>query len=302
MSNTPPIDSSKRQVLVNLGNRFVVFGPEAGLPVPLRFDPRDSVALPRVADEREVAEARIAETLQVSGMTRGAPGLESAKDADIEFVDSAGKRILVEVKVRERDPKQRDLQPGIERLNLAKSAGQNLEVWFFNIERLKLTVMRLEGSNLEFDDFVPLSVWEKTSEGIYERQRVVEEVDDWLRRIEELYTYVQEWLSEKQGLRFEQTRTITMSEEIMQKFAVTDRELAVLDVLREDHVVASFVPRGLWLVGSWGRVDVITKDRTSVLLAIKKADTFEWFLAMPNDRRSMNSFDKSALLELMSGQ
>jgi hypothetical protein len=75
MNNITPIDPAKRQVLVNLGNRFVVFGPDGGLPEPLRFDPIDSIATPRVADESEVAETRIAETLRISGMTRGTHGL-----------------------------------------------------------------------------------------------------------------------------------------------------------------------------------------------------------------------------------
>jgi hypothetical protein len=302
MNNTTPIDPARRQVLVNLGNRFVVFGPDGGLPEPLRFDPNDSIIMPRVADESEVAETRIAETLQVSDMTRGTHGPERAGYADLELIDAAGNRILIDVKVRERDPKQRDLRSGTEQLNLAKSEGQNLEVWFFNIERLKLTVMRYDGAKLRFDQLVPLNVWERTTDGIFERRRVVEEVDDWVHRVKRLYADVKEWLADSADLRFEQTRTVTMSEEMMQEFAVTDRELPVLDVLRADQVVASFVPRGLWLIGAWGRIDVITKDKTSVLVAIKKLDKFEWQLALPDDRRRTRSFDKPVLLELTSGK
>jgi hypothetical protein len=219
-----------------------------------------------------------------------------------KLVDSVGNRIFVDVKVRERDPKRRDLESGTDRLQLAKSKGRTLEIWFFIIERLALTVMRLEGSKLRFDQLVPLSVWERTSEGIFERQRVVEEVDDWLRRIDRLYADVREWLRDKEDLHFEQTRTVTMSEEMMREFAVMDRELAVLDVLRGDQVVASFVPRGLWFVGVWGRIDIITKERTAALSAIKVQNKFEWKMASPDDPRRTRPFDKSALIELMSGQ
>jgi Holliday junction resolvase-like predicted endonuclease len=303
VTNTSSIDPANRQVLVNLGNRFVVFGPGGGLPEPLRFDPQNSPILPRVADEGDVAESRITETLQVSGMTRVIPGPDVATgNADIELVDPAGNRILVEIKVRERDPRQRDLTSGIERLNLAKSEGQNLEEWFFNTERLKLTVMRLDGADLRFDHFVPLNVWEKTTDGIFERRRVVEEVEDWLYRVEHLYSEIREWLGDNNDLSFEQTRTVTMSEEMMQEFAVTDRELSVLDVLRGDQVVASFVPRGLWLIGAWGRIDVITRDSTSILVAIKNLDTFEWQLTSRDDRQRSRYFDKSALLDLIGSQ
>jgi hypothetical protein len=301
MTYMPSADPAKRQVLVNLGNRFVVFGPQGGLPEPLRFDPASSPILPPVSDDNYRAAMRIAETLQVSGMTRTPSGPASADSgADIELVDPAGHHILIDIKVREADPKLRDLQSGTERLKLAKSKGQNLEVWFFNLERLNLSVMRLDGSELRVDSLVPLNVWTRTSEGIFERARVVDEVDDWIGRVERLYSDVQVWLNEKADLRFEQTRTVKMSEELMQEFAVTDRELSVLDVLRGEQVVASFVPRGLWLIGSWGRIDVITSDRTWILAAIKQPEKFEWQLVSSDDRRQLRPFDKSTLVEIMS--
>jgi hypothetical protein len=300
MNDTAYIEPAKRQVLVNLGNRFVVFGPEGGLPEPIRFDPKASPILPRVPDEGEVAETRIAETLQVSGMTRATLGPERTDNADVELVDANGRRVLVELKVRERDPNERDLQSGLELLDLATSKGEHLEVWFFNLERLKLTMMRRDGSDLRFDNLVPLNVWEKSSEGIFERKRVAEEVDEWLRRVGRLYADVQEWLGDRGDLRFEQIRTVIMSEEIMQRFAVA--EIRVLDIILGEQVLASFVPRGLWLIGAWGRVDIITKDKTSILVVIKQADEFEWRLVSAGDRRPTRRFDRAALLELMNGQ
>jgi hypothetical protein len=297
MSTTSLVDPTNRQILVNLGNRFVTFAPETGLPQANRFDPEQSPDLPRVADESEVAEARIAETLQVSGMNRGAPHPE---DADIELVDEDGTRILVEVKVREREPKARELQLGTEEIRRAKARGKHLEIWYFNLERLNLTVMRIENSAPRFDQFVPLNVWEKTPSGIFERRRVVEEVEDWLHRVERLYAQIQEWVSDRGDLRLDATRSVTMSEEMMRNFAVTDRDVPVLDIVRGDHVVASFVPRGLWLIGAWGRIDVITKNMTSILIAIKKVDGFEWKLTSLDDRRRTIDFDKDALLELLT--
>ncbi|HTE76284.1 MAG TPA: hypothetical protein VK653_06025 [Xanthobacteraceae bacterium] len=302
MNSMSSVDPTKRQVLVNIGNRFIVFGPDARLPEPIHFTPEDSAILPRVADESEGVETRITESLQVFGMTRGVSGPHGAVNADIELVDNGGKHILVDIKVRERDPKQHDLQSGSERLDQARSKGENLEVWFFNIERLKLFVLRRDGPALRIDELVPLNVWEKTSEGVFERHRVVEEVDDWLRRVERLYAEIREWLRDNNDLHFDQTRTVKMSEELMQKFAVTDRELSILDVLRSDQVVVSFVPRGLWLIGAWGRIDIITKDKMSILVAIKKPDKFEWHLSTPDDRQRTRLFDKFALSELMSGQ
>jgi hypothetical protein len=93
MTTASTFDPSQRQILVNIGNRYVVFGPSPGLPEPLHFDPQvDSEILPRVADESDVTEARIVRTLRVSGhlarlsagnsnrrSSRGGIGLSRAK-------------------------------------------------------------------------------------------------------------------------------------------------------------------------------------------------------------------------------
>jgi hypothetical protein len=162
--------------------------------------------------------------------------------------------------------------------------------------------MWLDGGELRFDDLVPLNVWEKTEDGIIERGHIVEEVDDWHNRLTALYAQVKAWLADQGQITFDQLRTVTMSEEPMREFAVSDRELPVLDVLQADQVIASLVPRGLWLIGAWGRVDIITKDKTITVVA-KKRDNgeFEWVLISPEGGRQTVAFDKSILLELLGG-
>ena len=296
------IDPARRQVLVNLGNRFVVFGPEAGLPEPLHFDPKKSEILPRVAEESDVAALRIVKTLRVAGMTVASPGLEQAERCDLELVGPDGTTLFVDIKVRERDPRQRDFRSSNELIELARSEGQQLEVWFFNIERLKLSMLRHDGGQMHYYELVPLNVWEATPEGILERQKVVDEVEDWARHVERVYADVRDWLGESTGLGLDRTRTVTMSEEMMQNFAVADRELTVLDVLRGDDVIASFVPRGLWLIGAWGRIDIITKDSTSILVAKKPGGTLTWVLSSPGSPRQGVPFDKAGLLSLLGVQ
>jgi len=292
---------SQRQILVNLGNRYVVFGPSGGLPQPIHFRPEtDSEVLPRVVDETQITEERIAQTLRVFGMKRAAVP-QAIPEADVELLDDDGNRVFVDIKVRERDPKSRDFDLGRRRVTDAANRGQTLEVWYFNIERLKLVVLYLDRSLLKIDELTPLDVWEKTAEGVFSRAAVVEEVEDWVHRVEFLYDDVQTWLGERPDLRCEQSRSIVTSEELMQQFAVTDREIPVLDVLDADQVVASFVPRGLWLIGSWGRVEIITRDRTHVLLALGGSNNLEWRLVVSSeDRRQTIPFDKAALLALVS--
>lgn len=292
------LDPSQRQILMNLGNRHVVFGTP-GIPGPIRFDRiKDSNGLPRIEEEGELFEARISQSLRVSGMER-APIDATVSNADVELIAPDGNRVLVEVKIRDHDPKRRDLEQGTERLKEAAGPGRAREIWYLNTERLKLLVMRFENSHLHIDELMPLDVWENTEEGFFSRSQVIEEIEDWENRIEVLYGTVQAWLMDFPDLRWEQNRTVTMSEELMQKFAVTDRDLPILDILEGDQVIISFVPRGLWLVGAWGRIDVITRDRTNILVAVKPSGALEWRLAAPDDRRLTKSFDKDAFAGLL---
>ena len=299
MNDQVSFDPEARQVLVNLGNRFVVFGPEPGLPERPRFDPTDAVPAPRAADENEFTESQIVETLQVAGMTRSSQGGIEDAGADLALIDSSGKHIYVDVKIRERDPRQRDFAMATSLLEGAASRHRIHEVWFLNVERLKLTIIRQNENGIRYDELVPLNVWTRSAEGVFERRQVIAEVDDWVRRIDTLYEEVQRWLADQGQLRCERARTVTMSEELMQQFAVTDRDLPVLDVIKADQVIASFVPRGLWLIGAWGKIDLITRDATATLIAIRNGNEFEWKLGLAGDRTALGKFNRASLLRLI---
>jgi hypothetical protein len=299
MSITSAIEPSQREILVNLGDRYAVFGSRAGLPKQIHFRPQsDTTVLPQVIDNGEATEARIVQSLRVYGM-KTLPSISDTDEADVELLDDDGNHVLIDVRIRESDPKPREFEQAHHRLTEAARMGQTRELWYFNIERLKLVIMHLDRSQLRIEELVPLNVWEKTADGVFDRAQVVAEVEDWVHRVEVLYDDIRSWLSGQPGLRCEQDRTVTVSEELMQKFAVADRDIPLLDVLDAHEVIASFVPRGLWLIGSWGQIDVITRDRTPALVAVRSEGNLEWRLVSREDRKGV-VFDKSVLLALLN--
>lgn len=294
-------------VLVNLGNRYVVFGPDVRLKAQLPFGPDEHAELlPRVGDESEGAEERIAQTLQVAGATVSRLG-DGQVVGDIEVRYEDGWSTLVEIKVREGATKRADWDKAASLIRAAADQKVTLQVWFFNLENLSLDIWfadRGRERHALHTQLVPLNVWEHTEAGIFDRQKVAAEVEEWLNRVASFYKSVEDWLKGVPGLSFTTDRATVMSEELMQKYAVPDREVPILDVENEltSTVVASFVPRGLWLIGAWGRIDLITAEGTRVIIAIKEGDQFKWKLISPESRRYSSDMDQAALLELVRPQ
>lgn len=237
-------------------------------------------------------------------MEKTFPLSDEPNQPDLVLSDKDGNRVLVEVKVRQGDPKGRDLSIAWERSKEAKQQGLMYENWFFNVDRLKLLRVYWDHEVPIIEESVPLDVWEKTPESIFRRANVVAEVEDWIFRLDVLYNDVESWLSTHRDFRFERNRTVTMSEEMMQNFAVTDRDVPILDVIEGDQVVASFVPRGLWMIGAWGRVDVITRSQTTILVATrdKEEEELRWELVSPEDRRKRVPFNKDSLIAIVGAQ
>lgn len=127
---TTDIEQLHRQVLVNLGNRYVAFSSALSLPQTPVFDPaKVSELLPRVADESEAAYERIVQTLRVSGLAREEmPGAES--EGEVTLTDENGNVKFVEIKIRSTGLKSRDIDAAFERIRAASSNGKTLEVWF----------------------------------------------------------------------------------------------------------------------------------------------------------------------------
>ena len=257
-----------RQILACLGNRYVVFGSGSSLPDRRQLGPEDVRArLPRVGEPREEDEARIVTSLVVDGFEVQRD--ENQAFGDVTITDAGGPRALVEIKAGDRDFAGVDLQQAWLELAPAAEAGERREIWAFNFERLSLGIVWSEGRFApSFERLPALNVWEFSPDGsVFDRRHVIGEIDDWVRRIEAVYADVEAWIR-VDGLAASRDRTIPLSEEMMQNFAVPDRDLPIRDVAANGTPLVSMVPVGLWLIGFAGMIDVITRGGTFRLGAV----------------------------------
>jgi hypothetical protein len=91
------------------------------------------------------------------------------------------------------------------------------------------------------------------------RKHVLERLRDWRDRVHKLYDAIER---ELQGSPFRSNREgkHTSSEELLQRVGVTESEQPQIDILRvvrsDGANAAVLYPRGLWIIGANGRIDL----------------------------------------------
>jgi hypothetical protein len=130
------------------------------------------------------------------------------------------------------------------------------------------------------------------------RDQIQRRVEDWAQRIEKLYREIEEWLPA--GYSAEQSRTKRMHEELMREVRIPPRDLPIRKIVRDSQPVATIEPRGLWIIGANGRLDLISGQKHFVI--VDAAESFHppiWQIAPLNDRRKLDRFDRTKLLSAL---
>ena len=92
-----------------------------------------------------------------------------------------------------------------------------------------------------------------TSETI-DAQHIQRRVDDWQIRVKNLYEKIGNWLLE--GWEARQGTPVVMHEKLMRKFGISAKEIPTLNLLSQSGDSIKLEPRGLWIIGGNGRIDL----------------------------------------------
>ena len=139
-----------------------------------------------------------------------------------------------------------------------------------------------------------------TDKGFNKYIYLPERIDDWKKRISNLYTLVNHWLIDQQGYTMKTNNTVNMYEELMQEYEIEKQSIDVADIFKHGKLILSIKPVGLWIIGANGRVDLITKNDSFIMVDV--ADWQEdpkWTIFKSNDRRNGQIFSKEIFYELI---
>lgn len=131
------------------------------------------------------------------------------------------------------------------------------------------------------------------------KEHIVKRIEDWVSRIEGLYRLVESWLPE--GWHVAGRQEVNMDEELMRKFQIPPRSIPAVNFGTDDGRIVTLRPRGLWIVGANGRLDLHVGSKHYLIM--DRANNFaapDWKIVDFNNRNKVENFDKVTLAVALS--
>ena len=136
-----------------------------------------------------------------------------------------------------------------------------------------------------------------TSETV-DAAHIARRVEDWARRVRSVYAMIGGWLPD--GWQVREGKPVFMHEELMRKFGVGPREMPTLILAGPEDSTARLEPRGLWIIGGNGRIDM--KRDGQRYLIVDMAENFalpNWQAASAKKRCDREAFTQNWLRRVL---
>lgn len=130
------------------------------------------------------------------------------------------------------------------------------------------------------------------------KELVEERVQDWKKRLNALFDQIRNWAAAN-GWRVDDSGVVGMHEELMQQFDVPATEQPTLR-LDGDRGFALFKPKGLWVIGANGRIDLYTSKGTFIIVDLaERGAAPRWTIFRASQRRDGDLFTPEMIASLV---
>jgi hypothetical protein len=131
------------------------------------------------------------------------------------------------------------------------------------------------------------------------QERVEAGIADWIKRLNDLKATIQGWLPPDASV-VDRPPT-RMHEELMKRFRVPPAEMPTFEILQGERRLMRVQPKGLWIVGANGRVDLITPTRSLILVDRSRplSGYPDWWFYAP-DNKSPIKLGRDQFLKLLT--
>lgn len=131
-----------------------------------------------------------------------------------------------------------------------------------SIEQLELQAQSYKELVDRFTEFCKADLGDDVK--VFDSDQVNSRIQDWQQRIHDLYA----WVSDRIGASYELKATdeVEMNEELMRDYHLRPIMSSTLRVSRRGRLLLLFKPKGLWIVGANGRIDLMGSTSTYFLV------------------------------------
>ncbi len=130
-----------------------------------------------------------------------------------------------------------------------------------------------------------------------DRAYVERRLDDWRMRIDRLFSDIEKWLP----IAWSMTDGcgVSIHEDLMMRFDVPRQTLPSKHLLWQGTNVGRIEPRGLWIIGANGRIDIVLSSRH--YLVVDRAESFEapdWQVSPITARRDQSRLTPDVVAQI----
>lgn len=136
-----------------------------------------------------------------------------------------------------------------------------------------------------------------------DKEYIINRVSNWKERLKALFSNINSWSNEfTEDIKIKQLNIPQAREELMYKFNIEPQNIPSL-VLSSNNNRVSFIPLGLWVIGSNGRVNISTKKNQYILLDLGESNKqVKWTIVNPLKRKETVLFDSQVLKKLIKDE
>ena len=154
-----------------------------------------------------------------------------------------------------------------------------------------ITTIVLDG--IEFKENESLIV------SVIESGYIQKRVDDWKNRVDDLFKNVNNWILQKPNYTCKYGPQTTVYEDMMNTFEIPQQNLNTLDVLLNQKIILAFKPKGLWVLGANGRIDIISAKGSYIIVDLaEQLQTPKWQIYSA-DRKNKSSFNQEVFFQVL---
>lgn len=134
-----------------------------------------------------------------------------------------------------------------------------------------------------------------------DKQHVEDRVRDWKKKIADLFSTIESWLdsSEYKEYSFKLGPPLKMYEELMFQFDVSATEVDTADIYLNNKIVLAIKPKGLWVIGANGLIDILSFNGSIKLINIAEQFDSPHWIFYSSDNKKGAEFTKESFLQLL---